>query len=520
MSHSRPPTRSESSTDAVPLGPCQSEAQWIAASPDFEGSERLAALLLYLSDRSDRYATTAISQVDIARDVMGLGDSFDPSNDAHVRIEVSRLRTALAAFYSRLSTPRPRTLAIPKGGYRVEATPVHAAHTGGGDAASQNDPMICLGILCAQDAPSCRLGFELECELLNLISTSALTTDHLLGFSYASGKDIEQLAVQAERNGADVLAVAHVCANGGSTHAFVTLIRPRDRRLLMTVRLGAHTNSLAHLSQVQWISQGIAKEVLDPITGCAMKFLYQAKPDSRLSGLSKVFAFMASQDRQLLPDAYGAAQRISQTSDIAKALCIDMRRASYCFATDGDIHDLAGLCDAAEDLAERTPQNAWAILAMGYAGVSAGNTKLTRKAISATRNMHLPGAQKGDFDLLKALMGQKNSVDEIRLVNHPKENPSVFDTISMGISAVEDCGDNAASDLIVQSNHKSVFWVQAMQIAVHVQRNEIAKARENYCLMQTAHPDVQEYSKRAFTTMIPNSDVKDRILKGLDQAAV
>lgn len=457
--------------------------------------------------------------MDIARDVMGLGDTFDPSNDAHVRIEVSRLRTALAAFYSRLTSPRPRILTIPKGGYRVEATLLSTQLEAGPNLASLNDPVICLGILCTQDELSCRFGFELECELLNMISTSTLTADHLLKFSYASGQNIEQLATQAERNGADILTVAHVSVTESAAQAFVTILRPWDRRLLKTVKLSAVSGASTHLSDLQWISQGIATEILDPISGCAMKALYQARPNSRLSALSKVFEFMGSQDRDLLPDAYSAARQISQTSDVAKALSIDMRRASYCFATDCNIQDLDGLCDAADDLVHRAPDNAWANLAMGYAGIAGGQKTFIHRALPKAARSQLLGAQKDDYDLLQALAGKNDAISKHHLRTQSKENLSIFDTISLGIAAVGNCGDEAETDAIVQSKHSRVFWVQAMQIAVQVQRNQLKTARENYCIMKQTHPGVETYSKRAFETMIPNTEVKDRILEGLAVAA-
>jgi hypothetical protein len=495
------------------------EAVWIVARPEFEASARLKTLLLYLAERSDRKEAAAPSQVDIARDVMDLGQDFDPSNDAHVRIEVARLRTALAGFYSRLAVTRPRRMSIPKGAYKTELTymsnPVHGANT----PLKGTVPTMALGILCTPDSPSQRLAFELECDLINVISNSDLIADQLLAFSVVNGTSIDGLAKQAARIGADCLTVIHTSQNETGSCAYLSVLRPWDGRVLSAIKLGVRSDANGYQHGIHRIALEIAAQVLDPIGGCIPKTLTLLRPDASMSQLAHVFSFMVSQDRQALPLALEAAKSNADTSTTAKALLIDMTRASYCFATDRNIRDLSGLADKAETLCDQHPDNSWANLAMGYAGVSNDHPALCNRAVDNSESIQIYGSQSGDLELLRSLTDLTKASGLERKVPLPQAELSLFDTIRLGISAISHDDRTLESDALVQSKHADVFWVQAFQIASQVQRGELTKARETCGAMQSKNPGVHEYLNRAITTMIPNAEVKGKILSGLRQAS-
>lgn len=89
----------------------------IRGSQEFGEGSRLSRLLTFvieeeLAGRGDRLKAFAI-----ATEVFGRGNTFDPSQDSIVRVEMARLRTALKLYYAR-ETDEALSVDIPKGGYR------------------------------------------------------------------------------------------------------------------------------------------------------------------------------------------------------------------------------------------------------------------------------------------------------------------------------------------------------------------------------------------------------------------
>jgi adenylate cyclase len=90
----------------------------IKASRHFSGSERLRAFLDHIVGLTLEGKGGQIKEFSIAVDVFNRPDSFDPRVDSIVRVQASRLRAQLAAFYKK---PPPGTtvlIELPSGGYQ------------------------------------------------------------------------------------------------------------------------------------------------------------------------------------------------------------------------------------------------------------------------------------------------------------------------------------------------------------------------------------------------------------------
>ena len=514
-----PTYESVATANTVREGPSRAEANWIVSRPEFEASARLKSLLLYLASRSDDLHKAKITQCDIARDVMDLGPNYDPSCDAHVRIEVSRLRSALCGFYSRLDLPRARRLSIPKGGYRTELEVVQQyalVSTGSSDG---NNPIIALGTLCTDDHLSRRTGFEIECELLTLISDSAFMSDELLSFRCVEGDNMDLLVRQAEQLGACLLLVTRVVARGDGLDAYLSIVNPWDQRIISNIRLWSGATGRNSQETAQAVSLSVGSEAVDPIDGRVLQHVFRMQPQSRISRLSAVFNFMSSQNRSLLPAALAAAQSIAHSSNVARALTIDMLRASYCFATDSDVGEMNSIGDAAEALIERSPKCVWSNLALGYAGISTGRHDLVQRAITVANRSTPIGSQKADLKLLKSISEPAKDNKSSKLPSILPEDHSVFDSIRFGYSAVRDGTYDFALDNLQLSPHKKVFWNQAFQISAFSELGKRQKAREVFGQMKKAHPGTQDYMHRAVSTMISDTDLREKMLFGLANAA-
>lgn len=493
-------------------GPCVAEASWIMQRPEFEGSERLRALLLYIAEKSDRSATK-VSQKDIARDVMGLGFNYDPSCDAHVRIEVKRLRAALDGFYSRSKQSRTRRLTVPKGGYRtvLDSLPMQDLRARG--SIDAGDPIVAFGTLCSLDHLSCGYGFEIECEVLTLVSQSEFLSDDLLSVICVEGKTLDALANQAERQGACVLLVTRVIATDEACNAYLSVIDPRSRQIISNTRLSPKSDGLDRRMIVESVSKAIAVLALDPIAGRVVSKVSELLPQSRIARLADAFSFMGTQNRKLLPTAMSSVRTVAQSSAIAKALFIDMSRASFCFSTDPDTKEISFIEDAAEALVEETPESTWSTLALGYAGVSGGRQDLIDRAVTRIKNMQPVGSQIDDFNLLKTL-----SVTDHNPGGHadkPNANRSVFESIRVGMAALYDPTDAFSNEALHGSQHRDVFWIQAFQISALVEQGKKSEARAVFERMRRVHPDVEDYMHRALSTMLPDADLQSKVNAGL-----
>lgn len=89
----------------------------ILASTGFAGSAQYGALLRYLVDRS--LADETPHEIDIAVDVFGRDESYDPAESSSVRVRIHNLRRKLEEYYAEHPPGSSLRFTIPKGSYRV-----------------------------------------------------------------------------------------------------------------------------------------------------------------------------------------------------------------------------------------------------------------------------------------------------------------------------------------------------------------------------------------------------------------
>lgn len=88
---------------------------------------RLRQLLTYLVTEEIEGRGDRLKAYNIATESLGRGPAFNPSTDSIVRVEVARLRQALALFSASAGSDVRLLIDIPKGGYRPEFLPNPAA---------------------------------------------------------------------------------------------------------------------------------------------------------------------------------------------------------------------------------------------------------------------------------------------------------------------------------------------------------------------------------------------------------
>jgi hypothetical protein len=91
----------------------------LLASHSLHGSESLCKLLRYLANHSLEHPGTSPKEYQIATEVFGRQQDFDPHVDSMVRVQAGRLRTKLAEYYASEGLEDPIVVEIPKGNYAL-----------------------------------------------------------------------------------------------------------------------------------------------------------------------------------------------------------------------------------------------------------------------------------------------------------------------------------------------------------------------------------------------------------------
>jgi tetratricopeptide (TPR) repeat protein len=93
------------------------ELDRLLADPRFYATERARRLLKYIAERYFDGETQGAKARSIAVDVLGRSPHFDPRSDPIVRIEMSRLRSALGAYYEAYGGEVATIIQVPTGRY-------------------------------------------------------------------------------------------------------------------------------------------------------------------------------------------------------------------------------------------------------------------------------------------------------------------------------------------------------------------------------------------------------------------
>jgi hypothetical protein len=91
----------------------------VVSSHVLHGSESLCKLLRYLAKHALDHPGTPIKEYQIATEVFGRSDDFDPQLDSMVRVQAGRLRAKLAEYYGANGADDPVIVDLPRGTYVV-----------------------------------------------------------------------------------------------------------------------------------------------------------------------------------------------------------------------------------------------------------------------------------------------------------------------------------------------------------------------------------------------------------------
>lgn len=100
----------------------EAEIERLLNSYTFRSSEALRRMLRYLADKALRGEAEQLKEYTIGLDALGKPPSFDPRQDAIVRLQVARLRQKLEEYYRAEGQNDPILIELPKGHYKLTWT--------------------------------------------------------------------------------------------------------------------------------------------------------------------------------------------------------------------------------------------------------------------------------------------------------------------------------------------------------------------------------------------------------------
>lgn len=106
--------------DSVDPIAVEEELRRLLESPGLQHAESLSLLLSYLVQHSLYKPHEHLKEFQLAVDVFGRSQSFDPRLDSTVRVQTSRLRNKLIEYYATLGANDPVIIDIPKGTYLAD----------------------------------------------------------------------------------------------------------------------------------------------------------------------------------------------------------------------------------------------------------------------------------------------------------------------------------------------------------------------------------------------------------------
>src|SRR5213080_574683 len=99
------------------------QVEKLLSSHTLHGSESLCKLLRYLANHSLDHPGLSPKEYQIATEVFGRQQDFDPHVDSMVRVQAGRLRTKLAEYYASEGAEDSVVVELPKGTYGLTFHP-------------------------------------------------------------------------------------------------------------------------------------------------------------------------------------------------------------------------------------------------------------------------------------------------------------------------------------------------------------------------------------------------------------
>lgn len=494
--------------------------KWLCGHPDARLSDRLKRLLAYLLEHSIRDSGAAPSQADIARDVLDRSD-FDPSVDAHARVEMARLRNALELFYARLESEPPVRFDLPKGSYRVvlKSAPRPVPET---VQPPENDCVIALAEPVAFTEDAREFAQLVISETLHRCSHSPIVRSGALSVTLLPPHRSHADAMEAAKaQGAAAVAVSQVHTDESGLQVFVTVFDTISRSLVGT-RNFAMESGIGRCALARKVGATLSAILSDPFTGTGPQIVARRTGNMRLNAILGACGFVASQELVRAPTAFKALRHVvdqdRETCPTAMALFADMHRVCH----NAGIWPDASL-DTAFELADRAYRadrgNAAALLALGYAALSSGSLKIATSLASHPAADEIGDTFKTDHALLGALTTASRDPVSGELQIHDQSAPVWSDMLTL-MPAIRSGDETAVLRILGPQRHGESMWHDIFRSVAAAYSGERRMAGKSVARLAGAIPEINLRVASILAGFFPDPGELDYLVGGLRKAGM
>ncbi len=214
---------SHETTISEGLDAAREQVNRILASDTFRNSESIRRLLRFVADKTFSAEADHLKEYSVGVDALGKPPSYDPRQDAGVRLVASRLRIKLDEYYRREGGADPLIVRMPKGRFKIAWEPQRSPAFPISPAAalvSSEIPVRASGAAETPDAWKWRrlaIGFMvLSLVLITVVLWPLSERSRVLAVSTASARSASELeALWAfhllPESGGDCLLESNVC---------------------------------------------------------------------------------------------------------------------------------------------------------------------------------------------------------------------------------------------------------------------------------------------------------------------
>lgn len=493
----------------------------VSEDPSFDASERLRRLLRYLGERSNS-GGKSVSQHEIAHDVMGLGKDFDPKIDAHVRIEVRRLRRALDLYYSQAVNRGSYRITIPKGSYRPVLTPLGIPQIEP-TRPSVEKLTIRTEISLSRELVNEEAGVPelLLSELRAHVFSSPVSKFETLSFPVVLEVHSDANQQRKRKAPADFILFARVYSEEKEWRLLLDFKDVREENIVISVRESFPLN-LSPSRLVKALARAIATELCDPMIGKVPMMLAAENHDPSLKIMLDAYRFMSTQNLALVSSVVEGIDWLTEKGKHSPQLqALHAEVARLAGRISGNQASTYEYLEMAEEALMAKPDDVTCQLAVGYARLNAG---LSEAALETGRKIlaeQTPTSCAYKARLLVSLADCEGTMKAFTAEDPVDYKKPFYMKEFSGLVTKIRWGEIEEADKIITSSlHPNIFWLHVFHTAVLVEAGELDRARRTANKLTRFVPNHQKSLPQLCKSFFPKDNEHEYLIRGLRDAGL
>ncbi|GGH40025.1 hypothetical protein SAMN05444007_11366 [Cribrihabitans marinus] len=491
----------------------------LACDPRFEASDRLKALLTYLGKRAA--SGDKVTQTEIAQDVMRLGSDFDPQVDAHVRIEVGRLRKALELHHARNGQNEHTQIIIPKGSYRPEAVSF--------------GPVVPEMALGKTACVSVFTGFECGPELPHEVAELAARELRVLCFaSPLSRSGVARFPVRVAENAAEWQKM--VADERSHLALHVTGYRTEAQYRVLVEVSQSDTGEIVHSQRqafapdfsptrlAQKIARGTANILSDPILGAVPVLAANRFDNQALAVLLSAYRFMATQRIEQIPEVLAGLEHMARSGHAAppvKALHAEIARVHGWLQGSDSRSDALRCLEMAENAIAEDPSDLTCRIALAYNRLNAGLIEAALHTGATTLANPAPTSLTHMTRMLVAVSDTEGQYRPLLCSSDLEDDtPFFMKEFAEIIPMIRWSEIHEAERRLAGSLFPNIFWLHVFHTAVLAEMGDLKRAARSVERIRHQLPDCRMSLKRMILGVFPRENEHAYLFRGLKDAGL